>query len=258
MIFLFTDFGNDGPYQGQMKAVLARRAPGVEVIDLMADAPVFRPREAAYLLAALLPECVAEGDVVLAVIDPGVGGDRQPLAVRSGGLWLVGPGNGLFDPYLRRFGIEECRELTAEPGARLSASFHGRDLFAPAAARLASNGLGNGLGNGPGDGPGNGAGGWPEIEYRFQADWPEELAAVIYLDHYGNAMTGLRAASLPDRARIMVAGHVLERAVTFCGQAPGEAFWYENSCGLVEIAVNQGRADRRLGLEPGCPLMILP
>ncbi|HVI50322.1 MAG TPA: SAM-dependent chlorinase/fluorinase [Candidatus Sulfotelmatobacter sp.] len=241
MIFLFSDFGLDGPYQGQMKAVLASRAPHIPVIDLMADAPAFKPKESAYLLAALLPECPA-GGVVLAVVDPGVGGERPPLAVRSGGRWLVGPGNGLFDPFVRRYGIDECRRLQPDPGGRLSASFHGRDLFAPAAARLALGEIGD----------------WALLDYPFQPGWPEDLPAVIYVDHYGNAMTGLRASGLSRNARIVAGDRILERARTFSDRPPGEVFWYENSCGLVEIAVNQGRADRLPGMEPGCPLMILP
>jgi len=239
MILLFTDFGLDGPYQGQMKAVLAAQAPGVAVIDLMADAPAYRPREAAYLLAALVPEC-PEGCLVLAVVDPGVGGDRPAIAARIGGRWLVGPGNGLFEPLARRFGVEECFEIAPEPGARLSASFHGRDLFAPAAAKLAS-----GV-----------AHSWPRRDFPHCPDWPDDLPAVVYLDRYGNAMTGLRASSLPEGARLKAGWQVVERARTFSDLPEGKAFWYENSCGLAEIAVNQDHAGKLLGLKAGSSISI--
>jgi S-adenosylmethionine hydrolase len=76
----------------------------------------------------------------------------------------------------------------------------------------------------------------------------------VYVDHFGNAMTGVRAAMLPSDARLAVTGRVLERAKTFSDLPPGAAFWYENSNGLVEIAVNQGRADRDLGLAIGTPV----
>jgi len=241
MILLFTDFGLDGPYQGQMKAVLAAAAPAIPCIDLMADAPACRPQEAAYLLAALLPEC-PPGGVVLAVVDPGVGSSRPALAARIGGRWLVGPGNGLFDPLARRFGVEDCFEIIPEPGARLSASFHGRDLFAPAAARLALGRLHD----------------WRRRDYPFQSGWPDDLASILYIDHYGNAMTGLRAAILPEQSRLAVGGQVLERARTFSDHPPGQAFWYENSCGLAEITVNQGRADRGLGLAIGQSVAVIP
>ena len=101
MILLFTDFGLEGPYVGQMKAVLHREAPGVPVVDLMHDAPAFDPRAAAYLLAALAPEMPPDF-IVLAVVDPGVGGARRPLTVAAGGRWYVGPDNGLLAPAARR------------------------------------------------------------------------------------------------------------------------------------------------------------
>ncbi len=84
-----------------------------------------------------------------------------------------------------------------------------------------------------------------------QSDWPDDLCEIVYIDHYGNAVTGLRANMLPGNARLAVAGQLFERARTFSDRSPGTAFWYENSNGLVEIAVNQARADRELGLAIG-------
>jgi S-adenosyl-L-methionine hydrolase (adenosine-forming) len=89
-------------------------------------------------------------------------------------------------------------------------------------------------------------------------DWPDDLSEIVYVDRFGNAMTGLRAAMLPGNARLAAAGRVLERARTFSDQQPGSAFWYENSNGLAEIAVNQGRADRELGLSIGAQVDIVP
>ena len=82
-------------------------------------------------------------------------------------------------------------------------------------------------------------------------DWPDDLSEIVYIDHFGNAMTGLRAAMLPQNAKLAAASRVFERARTFSDRQPGTAFWYENSNGLAEIAVNQGRADRELGLSIG-------
>ena len=87
-----------------------------------------------------------------------------------------------------------------------------------------------------------------------RADWPDDLCEIVYVDHFGNAMTGLRAAMLPPGARLAAAGRVLDRARTFSDLPPGAAFWYENSNGLAELAVNQGRADRDLGLAIGSPV----
>jgi len=91
-----------------------------------------------------------------------------------------------------------------------------------------------------------------------RADWPDDLGEIVYIDHFGNAMTGLRAAQLPPAARLVVAGRIFERARTFSERQPSTSFWYENSNGLTEIAVNQGRADRELDLSIGVPVGIVP
>ena len=101
MIVLCTDFGLEGPYTGQVKAVLARAAPDVPIVDLFADLPAFQPRLAAYLLAGY-GEFFLAGDVILAVVDPGVGGARGALALEADGRWYVGPDNGLFEIVVRR------------------------------------------------------------------------------------------------------------------------------------------------------------
>jgi S-adenosylmethionine hydrolase len=240
MIVLFTDFGLQGPYTGQMKAVLHRMAPGIPVIDLFADAPTGNPKASAYLLAAYAP-WFAAGTTFLCVVDPGVGGARPPVVIEAGGRWYVGPGNGLFELIERRAAKTRSWDIGFKP-QHVSASFHGRDLFAPVAAMLAR-------GAPP---PGE-----PRKHADRRSDWPDDLAEVVYVDHFGNAITGLRASILPLNARLGAAGRVLERARTFSDRPPGTAFWYENSNGLAEIAVNQGRADRDLGLAIGSPVEII-
>jgi S-adenosylmethionine hydrolase len=89
-----------------------------------------------------------------------------------------------------------------------------------------------------------------------RTQWSDDLGEVIYIDHFGNAMTGLRAAALPSEAKLAAANRVLERARTFSDLPPGTAFWYENSNGLAEIAVNQGRTDLDLGLAIGSPVEV--
>jgi S-adenosylmethionine hydrolase len=235
MIVLFTDFGLEGPYTGQMKARLHQMAPGVPVIDLLADAPSGRPKPSAYLLAAYAA-CFPASSVFLCVVDPGVGGQRPALILQADAHWYVGPGNGLLEIVQRRARRAQSWDIDWKP-ERLSASFHGRDLFAPVAAMLAR-----------GDPP-------PGL-LRADAtdrrlDWPDDLGEVVYIDHFGNAVTGLRAAMLPPQARLSASDRVLERARTFSDLPPGTAFWYENSNGLAEIAVNQGRADLMLGMSLG-------
>ena len=186
MIALFTDFGLHGPYTGQMKAVLYETAPGIPVIDLFADAPVGNPRASAYLLAAYAA-WFPERTVFLCVVDPGVGGGRPALFLEADGRWYVGPGNGLFELVQRRARKTRAFEIDWKP-EQLSASFHGRDLFAPVAAILAR-----------GDEP---PGGLCDDGAFRRADWPDDLAEIIYVDHFGNAMTGLRAATLPLSAKL--------------------------------------------------------
>ena len=241
MIVLFTDFGLHGPYTGQMKAVLNQTASGIPVIDLFADAPVGNPKASAYLLAVYAKWFPAR-TVFLCVVDPGVGGARPAIILEADDRWYVGPGNGVFELIQRRAAKARSWEIGWKP-ERLSASFHGRDLFAPVAAMLTRGAPPPGLLG-------------KEVADR-QTDWPDDLCEVVYVDHFGNAMTGLRASVLPRKARLVVAGRVLESAGTFSDRPPGAAFWYENSNGLAEIAVNQGRADRDLGLAIGTPVEIV-
>lgn len=243
MIVLFTDFGLEGPYVGQVKAVLWREAPGVPVIDLFADAPAHRPREAAYLLAAYV-DAFPSAAVFLCVVDPGVGGARPAVAAEIDGRWFVGPGNGLFEPLARR--AASLRGFAIQPPERpISASFHGRDLFAPVAGRLAR-------------GLDPAAAGLRAAPLPRFPDWPDDLAAVTYVDRFGNLVTGLRASRLPADAELELAGRRLARARTFADVPEGAAFWYENANGLAEVAVNQGRADTAFGAGIGAPLSVCP
>ena len=241
MIVLFTDFGLHGPYTGQVKAVLHQMAPGVPAIDLFADAPVGNPKASAYLLA-VYAAWFPVGTVFLCIVDPGVGGKRPAIVLQADGRSYVGPGNGLFELVLRRATKTRSWDIDWRPES-LSASFHGRDLFAPVAAMLAR-------GEPPPGQP-------REDDADRRVDWPDDLAEIVYVDHFGNAMTGLRAAMLAPNTKLAAAGRVLEHARTFGDRPLGAAFWYENSNGLAEIAVNQGRADRDLGLAIGTPVAIV-
>ena len=241
MIALFTDFGLEGPYTGQMKAVLHQTVPDIAVVDLFADAPAGNPKASAYLLAAY-SAWFPTGTIFLCVVDPGVGSERPAIIVEADGRWYVGPGNGLFELVQRRAESALVWDIDWRP-EHISASFHGRDLFAPVAAKLA-------LGE-----PRPGRVRTDQSHRRL--DWPDDLSEVVYVDHYGNAMTGLRADLLLPDTRLAAAGRVLERATTFSDRPPGSAFWYANSNGLVEIAVNQGRADRDLYLTVGTGIEVI-
>jgi len=234
MIFLFTDFGFRDIYVGQVKAVLQSRAPREAVIDLLHDAPPFNVRAGAYLLAALTAQ-QPKDSVTLAVVDPGVGGDRAPVAVLADGRWFVGPDNGLISVIAARAKKSETYSIGWRPKA-LSASFHGRDLFAPVAALLARGNRRQARLK------------RAALAVNFGSD---DLAEVIYVDHFGNVVTGLRAAAVPRSREVAAGGRGIPGARVFSEVRPGAVFWYENSLGLVEIAAHSASAAQALGLKVG-------
>jgi S-adenosyl-L-methionine hydrolase (adenosine-forming) len=241
MIALFTDFGLEGPYTGQVMAVLHQAASAVTTIPLFADAPSGQPKPAAYLLAAYAA-WFPPGTIFLCVVDPGVGGARRAVVVEADGRLYVGPDNGLFDIVSRRADAARLSEITWRPPA-LSASFHSRDLFAPVAARLATGEPVAALAR-------------PAIDRAAERGWPDDLAEIVYIDHYGNALTGLRGTQVPAGARLVVGGRSIPPAAIFSAVPPGDAFWYVNSNGLAEIAVNGGSASQVLGLRTGSPVAV--
>jgi S-adenosylmethionine hydrolase len=240
MIILFTDFGDSGPYVGQMKAVLAQYAPAVPVIDLLNDAPQFDVTASAHLLAAYADSFPADS-IFLGVVDPTVGSEqRRPVIVKVDGRYFVGPDNGLFNVVAARGSDAQWWEISWRPD-HLSASFHGRDLFAPVAAQLAC-----------GEMPSVTA-----IASHIPSSAADDLYRIVYIDHYGNAITGIRAKMLEVSASLLVAETLLTHARTFADVPLGQAMWYENANGLVEIAVNQGHAEDLLRLKLGDSVTIV-
>ncbi len=228
---------------GQLKRVLTERAPGVPIIDLFADAPRQDPMASAYLLAAYAAEFPARS-VFVAVVDPGVGTERAAAAVLADTRWFVGPDNGLFEIVVRRSAAPARWWHLEWPPDRLSATFHGRDLFAPVAARIAK-------GAAP---PGKER----PIAVLRRPEWPDELSQIIYIDDFGNAMSGLHPPSQPQTWVLKTAGYAVPYARTFAEAAPGTAFWYGNANGLVEIAVNGGSAAADLDIRVGTPVLLAP
>ena len=224
-----------------MTAVVRQNAPEIPVVALMVDAPACDPKSSAYLLAAAYARFPPQ-TVFLCIVDPGVGGDRTPVVLTVDERHFVGPDNGLFELVVRHARSPcTCQEISWIPAA-LSETFHGRDLFAPVAARLAR--------------------GLPvefaadDIAVSRHLDWPDDLAQIVHIDRYGNAVTGIRAAALSSGATLVVGPHQITCARTFSDVPPAGTFWYNNSNGLVEIAVNLGRADRQLGVEVGSAIQI--
>ncbi len=238
MIVLFTDFGTRDPYVGQVKARLAECAPSQLVVDLLHEAPDFNPHAGAHLLAAFATG-FQQGSVFLAVVDPGVGTPRDAVVVLAGGRWFVGPDNGLLSVIAAREPDRKIWRIVWRPEA-LSATFHGRDLFALIAADIARGAF-----------PTDKLAPLDRLTVEFDAG---DLARVIYLDHYGNAWTGVR--KVPANARISAAGELFKHSESFGFVGRGEGFWFVNSVGLVELAVNRGSAADTYGLKVGDPVQV--
>jgi len=236
-IALVTDFG-EGPYVGQVRLVLSALIGDTPVVPLISDLPPFRPDLAGALLPGLMRR-MPPATLYLCVVDPGVGSERGVLAADLGSGWMVGPDNGLLAPALRRAGDARVFRIGWRP-AELSASFHGRDLFAPIAARIVQGEL-------PDAEP-------VDPDALVGSDWPGRLDKVCYVDRYGNLLTGIDADEVPAGRVVRVNAHEIRPARTFSDVPVGTAFWYRNAFGLLEIAVNQGRADRMLGVSVGDPV----
>jgi len=247
ILTLLSDFGARSPYPAAMKAVVAARVDA-QFVDISHDVRRHDVREGAFLLASVAPFCPT-GTVHLAVVDPGVGTARRPLVVVAGGQCFVGPDNGLLLPAAHRLGTPQAYHLHSAVGLRsASTTFHGRDLFAPAAARLLRGEPAARLGR-PIDDPV--ALTWPRGEWRGDVLNGE----VVYVDPFGNLITSISQEIVPRDAAFTLrtargAPRVRLRA-TYGGGTPGELLLVSGSEGMLEIAVREGDAAARTGLRSG-------
>lgn len=258
LVTLTTDLG--ASYAAQMKGVLySRLAPG-QVVDLAHDLPRHALREGAFLLAAMARR-FPRGTVHVAVLDPGVGGERAPIAIRTReGSYLVGPDNGVLSYLGDELGLRACVRLDPRrvvPGRTPSATFEGRDLFAPAAARLAA---GTPLGRlGP-----------PHRPLRLpppRADRSPGLVTgeILHVDHFGNLITSIPSDWIPlgDPAVRVALGRgraprPFPRVRTYEDLARGSPGLLGSSFGTIELAVREGSAARRFHLRTGDTLRFRP
>ncbi len=239
MIITLTDFGVGSPYLAQMRAALRMAGVDCEIIDLVADLAPGNIQAAAHFLATQ-PRWFPPNSIFLCVVDPGVGGTRPVMALQTAGQWFVGPDNGLFDLVAAR--ADHCRRYHVgwRPES-ISVSFHGRDLFAPVAAALYQQRL-NGLD-------------LTTVASPFNLTGTAiELPEVIYQDTYGNLFTGLLAEHYGGEDRFTICGETLSYCRVFLEAEGDRPFWYENSVGLIEIAINGGSAANQLGATVGTPV----
>ena len=242
IITLLTDFGTADGYVGEMKGVLLSEVPDATVVDITHEIPA-HDVELARLTVARYWRRFPPDTIHIAVVDPGVGSSRAALAVASDGRYLVGPDNGVLSPALLVVGVEAV--ALAVP-SHSSATFHGRDVFAPAAARLARgvsiHDLGDRLAH-------------PVVrrtpEPRRGSDG-ELIGQVIAIDRFGNAITNLAGIT----GELRVEAQVIPLRRTYADLAVGDVGAVIGSSGLIEIAVRDGRAADVLALTRGTPVTL--
>lgn len=237
MLGLFTDFGASDVYVGQLHTRAAALAPSVRLFDISHELTPFNVAAAAHLLQAMvakLPELTGW----LAVVDPGVGTERGVVAAHIDGRWLVGPDNGMLSVVAARADSVQLYRSDWQPDD-CSMSFHGRDIFLPLLLELLQ---------------GRGHGKLAPLARLSQDYGPEDLPQVIYVDHYGNLFTGIRACNMHGADVLRIKQATVVHAETFERVPAGTLFWYENSAGLVEIAANQASAASILAVSVGEPV----
>ncbi len=243
IVTLLTDFGTADGFVGEMKGLILSRAPGVCLVDITHD---ISPQdvESGRLAVARVWRRFPPGTVHLAVVDPGVGSERDAIAVGSDGRYLVGPDNGLLSPALLLSGSRAVR-LPVPPNA--APTFHGRDVFAPAAAELARGTALDALGPAAPDPVVKRT---PEPHRRDDGALQGEIIAV---DRFGNAVTNLVGAR---GGSIRVGNRILAVKRTYADVRDGEAVAVVGSTGLIEVAVRNGSAASALGLSRGSRVIL--
>ncbi|MFZ9708801.1 MAG: SAM hydrolase/SAM-dependent halogenase family protein [Steroidobacteraceae bacterium] len=256
VITLTSDFGLRDPFVGVMKGRILARHPGAHIVDLTHDIVAHWPAEAGFWLARSF-DYFPSGSVHVAVVDPGVGTARDILVVEARGHVFLAPDNGLLAPVLTRDPQAIARRIDSAPLvslgiARPSATFHGRDIFAPLAAELARGAI-QAATLGP-------------VTAQIVPSWVDEpqrsmdrvSGMVITVDHFGNLLTNIDRSFLEGIVDpLVVAGHLsvpLRR--TYGDVRPGEPIALVNSFDVVEIAVAEGRAAEVLGLSRGAPVTV--
>ncbi len=243
-ITLLTDFGTADGYVAEVKGVLTTLATGVPILDMSHDVPE-HDIEFARLTLARYWKRFPIGTVHLVVVDPGVGSARAAIAVESEGRFLVGPDNGVLSPSM--FALD-ARVITLAIAANVSPTFHGRDVFAPAAARLAIGESIFTLGE-------------PNIDpIRRRTPQPHRNAdgamegEILTIDRFGNAITNLLAREI---STVFVANQAVRVVRTYADATVGELVALTGSSGLLEIAVRDGHAAARLRLVRGQPVLLV-
>ena len=251
VITLTTDFGLRDSYVAEMKGAILGIAGDVQLVDITHDVGAHDVTEAALALEAAVPYFPRRA-IHVAVVDPGVGTGRRGLVLEADGYCLVGPDNGLFTPFLA--GNWRAFELRADEYrlSRVSRTFHGRDVFGPAAAHLARGVAPEAFG--------------PSITDPVTLRWPGPsdvagglVGEVVHIDRFGNLVTSIPASALGgdgDSFAVRVAGHWLPLVETYGDLPRGQAGALIGSRNRLEVAVREGNAARTLAARRGTAIFL--
>jgi hypothetical protein len=249
IITLSTDFGLSDPFVGIMKGVILRIAPDAQLVDITHDIHSYDTSEATFVIDSVY-RYFPPATIHVVVVDPGVGSARRPIAAYTKGQYFVAPDNGLLSSVLAPAECEAAPAVFEISNDALfehpvSHTFHGRDIFAPTAAHLASGTPIESVGK-------------PIVDFITKPlplprpSGPNRLlATVLRVDKFGNIITNLRSEHLQRDFRIEIAGiEITHRCNSFSEAKPGEFFAIDGSAGFIEIALNQGSAAERLKVRP--------
>ena len=257
VITITTDFGHQGPFVATMKGRILARFPAARIIDVTHEVPVYWPAEAGFWLSRSF-EYFPTGTVHIGVVDPGVGTNRDIIAVEADGHAFLAPDNGLLAPVVGRAKSVQLHRLDVDAARQRlglgvpSATFHGRDIFAPIAAELAAGRcLPSDLG---------------ERQPSLVPAWVDEptvergvvSGVVITIDHFGNLITNIDAELIAGIAspKVHAGNHSFDLLRTYGDTQPGQYLALVNSFGVIEIARAEQSAADGLGLGRGAPVSI--
>jgi len=246
IITLTTDYGTSDGYVGSLKGVIASIAPDAKVVDIAHDIPRGDIAHAAWVIASATHE-FPYGSIHVVVVDPGVGGVREEVIVRGDGQWYIGPDNGVFTYVMRPEWDAWAIDDAVMRAKHVSRTFHGRDVFARAAAMIARDHNGRTTPAPRGYGT--------SVKLEGTLPWGARTRGsgrIVHIDQFGNLISDLPPAEAGRS--VTVAGQALAIIGTYEDVAPGQLLAYVGSAATIEIAVRDGRADTRLGLARGAQI----
>lgn len=246
ILTLTTDFGASDHYVGAMKGVILGICPQAQIVDICHEVTPYEIAEGAYVIAQAY-ECFPKNTVHVVVVDPGVGTARRPILVEAAGQFFIGPDNGVLSMVYSRQ-KHKVRLIANESYFRkpVSATFHGRDIFAPVAAHLAAGIAPARMGR--------------LVQDYLQPDFlkPQRTGRILKIDRFGNIVTNLVAQAASPAFAVTIGRRKISKLVgTYAEGRPGELVLIVGSSGYLEVSVNQGSAADQIGCKPGAPVRLL-